>query len=242
VEPQSGAEQPTGPTGIGTLLDVLRLGPSKYAEAHALQERLVAERVDDRIRDTLILTEHEPVITIGRGGPKQPAEIGGVPVVEVERGGDATYHGPGQLVVYPIYKLSEGRRDLHRYMRDLEEVVIRVLAEVGIEGSRRDGFTGVWVGEKKLCSIGVAVRRWVAWHGFALNLRTDPSAFASFQPCGLDPAVMGRVADYVEMPPTMLLFEVLAVKHFCAVFGLELPPIPPRSPDPQAGLLPIYPS
>lgn len=236
----SAAREPQ--SGIGTLIDVLRLGRSTYADAHALQERLVDDRVADRIRDTLILTEHDPVITVGRGGPKQPAHINGVPVLEVERGGDATYHGPGQLVVYPIYKLSEGRRDLHRYLRDLEEVVIRTLAEVEVTGTRRDGYTGVWVGDKKICSIGVAVRRWVAWHGFALNLRTDPAAYAGFQPCGLDPAVMTRLSDLVELPPAMLLFEVLAVKHFCEVFGLELPPIPPPAAPPAgSGLLPIFP-
>lgn len=208
------------------LLEVRRLSRTKYAEAHALQEALVAQRVAGSIGDQLLFTEHEPVITTGRGGDALPAELGGVPVVAVERGGEATYHGPGQLVAYPIVLLSEDRRDLHRYLRDLEEVVIRVLAEVGVEGSRKPGLTGVWIAGKKICSLGVAVRRWVAWHGFALNLRTDLAVFRSFRPCGLDPDVMTRLADHAPIPEGTQLFEDLCVNHFCAVFGHEL--LPPR--------------
>jgi lipoate-protein ligase B len=106
---------------------------------------------------------------------------------------------------------------------------------------RRPGLTGVWLGAQKICSVGVAVRRWVTWHGLALNVHNDLAAFRSFRPCGLDPDVMTRLSDHVELPPTRLLFEVLVVKHVCAVFGLELPPIPPP-PEPPAGSLPILPS
>ena len=204
------------------LLEVRRLLRTPYAAAHALQESLVLQRIEGEISDQLLLTEHDPVITIGRGGDALPAEIGGVPVVAVERGGEATYHGPGQLVVYPIVRLDEDRRDLHRYLRDLEEVVIRTLAEVSVVGTRKSGLTGVWVGDKKICSLGVAVRRWVAWHGFALNLRTDLELFRSFRPCGLDPDVMTRLADHAEIPPGNRWFEALVVQHFCAVFGREL--------------------
>jgi lipoate-protein ligase B len=204
------------------LLEVRRLGRTNYAAAHALQETLVAQRIAGSIPDQLLLTEHDPVITTGRGGDPLPAEIGGVPVVEVERGGDATYHGPGQLVAYPIILLEEGRRDLHRYLRDLEEVVIRVLAEVGVGGARVAGLTGVWVGDKKICSLGVAVRRWVAWHGFALNVHTNLDVFRSFRPCGLDPGVMTRLADHARIPAGNQRFEELTVAHFCAVFGHEL--------------------
>jgi lipoate-protein ligase B len=228
---------------VRRVLEVRRLGRTSYADAHALQERLVDERVRGELGDQLLLTEHEPVVTLGRGADAKSFEHLGLPVVQVERGGDATYHGPGQLVAYPILALPELRRDLHRYLRDLEQVVIGVLAEVDVVGSRRAGLTGVWIGDKKVCSIGVAVRRWVTWHGFALNLSTDLAAFAKFKPCGLDPGVMTNLADHVELPPTRLLFEVLVVKHLCAVFGLELPPIPPPSAgaadDPRA--LPIYP-
>jgi lipoate-protein ligase B len=226
------------------ILDVRRLGRTKYGDAYLLQKQLVDNRVDDKIRDTLLLTEHDPVITLGRGS--QRADVAGVslPILEIERGGEATYHGPGQVVAYPIIKLSEQRRDLHRYMRDLEEVVIRVLAEFEVEGHRETGLTGVWIGTKKVCSIGVAVRRWVAWHGFALNVFTDLSAFAGFEPCGLKPDVMTRLADHADLPPANILIEVLIIKHFCAVFGFDLPPPAPRSveTDPRFPELPILPS
>jgi len=216
-----------------TVLDVRRLGRTPYADAHALQQECLAQRVEGAVGDVLLLTEHEPVITVGRGTPAEEQRLlgaTGIPVIEVERGGEATYHGPGQLVAYPILLLPEGRRDLHRYLRDLEETVLGVLAELAIDGTRRPGLTGVWIGERKVCSIGVAVRRWVTWHGLALNLHTDLSPFRRFHPCGLSPDVMTRVADHAELPPTNLLGEVLLVKHFCRVFGHELPPMPPLAP------------
>jgi len=223
-------------------LEVRRLGRTPYAEAHALQEQLVGDRIAGRCGAVLLLTEHDPVVTLGRGAPEEAGAGTGLPVVRVERGGDATFHGPGQLVAYPILQLPEGRRDLHRYLRDLEEVVIGVLGEVDVEGRREEGLTGVWIGDRKVCSIGVAVRRWVAWHGFALNLTTDLEAFRGFRPCGLDPDVMTRVADHVELPPTRLLYEVLVVKHLCRVFDLELPPPPPlETVSGDEGGLPIFP-
>jgi lipoyl(octanoyl) transferase len=214
-------------------LEVRRLGRTPYAEAHALQQELLARRIDDELGDLLLLTEHEPVITVGRGTPGEEQRLlaaTGISVVEVERGGEATYHGPGQLVAYPILKLPEGQRDLHRYLRNLEEVVIGILAELAIEGTRRPGLTGVWIEDRKVCSIGVAVRRWVTWHGLALNLHTDLAPFRRFHPCGLSSDVMTRVADHAELPPTNLLGEVLLVKHFCRVFERELPPMPPLAP------------
>jgi lipoyl(octanoyl) transferase len=224
------------PDGV---LEVRRWPRTEYHEARRRQEELVDARVRGEVGDVLVLTEHEPVITVGRGANAEGlAQATGLPVVQVERGGEATYHGPGQLVAYPILALPEARRDLHRYLRDLEEVVIRVLAEVGVEAARREGLTGVWIGQRKACSIGVAVRRWVTWHGFALNLATDLAAFRAFKPCGLDPEVMTNVAEHVELPPTRLLYEVLVVKHLCDVFGLALPPIPPP-PPPDPTQLPI---
>jgi len=233
----------SAPEGIGRLLDVARLGRMPYGEAYALQRDLLERRVAGEARDTLVLVEHEPVVTVGRG--VQPSEVADLdlPVVEVERGGEATYHGPGQVVAYPIYAMPEGRRDLHRYLRDLEEVLLRTLAEVGIEGRREAGATGVWIGDQKVASIGVAVRRWVAWHGLALNVHTDLTAFQGFRPCGLNADVMTRVADHAEVPPANLLFEVLIVKHFLEVFGLELPPPPAAEPgDQRFPDLPVLPS
>jgi lipoyl(octanoyl) transferase len=225
------------PEGV---LDVRRLSRTPYDEGRRLQLELLERRIAGASGDVLVLCEHDPVITVGRGTDLSDVAGATIPIVEVERGGEATYHGPGQLVAYPIYALPPARRDLHRYLRDLEEVVIRVLAEVDIEGRRVDGLTGVWIGEKKVCSIGVAVRRWVAWHGLALNLAADLDAFAQFRPCGLDASVMTNVAAHTELPPTRLLFEVLVVKHFCEVFELALPPLPPPpAPDPRA--LPLFP-
>jgi lipoate-protein ligase B len=230
-------------------LEVMRLGQSPYDEVHRLQEELLEKRIRGEICDTLIITEHLPVITLGRASDASDVGEVEVPVIAIERGGEATYHGPGQLVAYPIYMLPEGRRDVHRYLRDLEEVVIRVLSEVEIEGHRQEGLTGVWIGDKKVCSIGVAVRRWVTWHGLALNVHTDLAAFHQFRPCGLDPAVMTRVQDHADIPPANLLFEVLLVKHFLAVFELELPDSPRPEDSGGGGLddrgfpkLPILPS
>lgn len=221
------------PEGV---LEVRRLGRTPYEEARALQQELVGRRAADEIGDVLILTEHDAIVTAGRGTKEGELERLDLPVAHVERGGEATWHGPGQVVAYPIYRLPEGRRDLHRYLRDLEQVVIEVLAELEVEGRREPGLTGVWIGAKKVCSIGVAVRRWVAWHGLALNLATDPAAFSAFRPCGLDPEVMTRLVDHTELPPSRLLVEVLLVKHFCEVFDLELPPVtlPPADADGEA--------
>ena len=216
------------------LLDVRRLGRCGYEEVHALQQELVTQRIAGEIPDTLVLVEHDPVITVGRGGGEG---LEGVehPVVEVERGGEATYHGPGQVVAYPILLLPEGRRDLHAYLRDLEQVVLGVLEEFGVEGRREPGKTGVWIGDKKVASIGVAVRRWVTWHGLALNVFTEPAAHAGFRPCGLDPSVMTRVADHAEIPQALILPEVLIVKHMLETFGLRLPDPPPPAEQDERG-------
>lgn len=225
------------------LLEVRRLGRTDYAEAHRIQEAALAGRIAGETTDLLLLTEHEPIITAGRKTPADELPQSDVPTIAVERGGEATFHGPGQVVAYPIFALPEGKRDLHRYLRDLEEVVLGVLAEFEIEGRRAPGLTGVWVGDHKIASIGVAVRRWVTWHGLALNVHTDLDAFNGFSPCGLDPKVMTRMADHAEMPPGLTLIEVLLVKHFCEVFGFELPPPPPlKEPEPGAFPdLPIFP-
>ncbi|MCC6407017.1 MAG: lipoyl(octanoyl) transferase LipB [Planctomycetes bacterium] len=200
-------------------LTVVRWGRTSYLDAHARQQELVAQRLSGAIGDTLVLTEHEPVITLGRKTPRDGTYAGSIPLVEVERGGEATYHGPGQLVGYPIVLLEGERRDLHRYLRDLEEVVIRVLASLGIASGRKPGLTGVWVGERKICSLGVAVRRWVAWHGFALNVTTDLDAFRGFKPCGLSADVMTRVVEHAELAPTAGLLEDVAAREFAEVFG-----------------------
>ena len=156
---------------------------------------MVAERQADQIEDTLVLVEHPNVITIGRrmNSRANILNASGIPVVEIERGGDVTYHGPGQLVGYPILKLIE--RDLHKYLRDLEEALIGVCAHFGLSGTRNPGWTGVWLGEKKVASIGIAVRKWVTLHGFALNVATDLRQFAAINPCGLEANVMTSLSE-----------------------------------------------
>jgi lipoyl(octanoyl) transferase len=201
---------------------VRRLGRTRYEDAHALQERLVKERVEGAVGDVLLLTEHERVVTLGRGSPRGAAGTTELPVVAVERGGEATWHGPGQLVAYPILLLPEERRDLHRYLRDLEEVVIRVLADFGVAGARVPDRTGVWIGGRKVCSIGVAVRRWVTWHGLALNVDADLADFHAFAPCGLDPALMTRLADHATRPATMETVETSLCARFAeVVYGVR---------------------
>ena len=196
-------------------LEVVDLGRRPYEEVHALQEERLARRIRGEVPDALFLVEHDPVVTRGRRSADGDTADVPFPVVSIERGGEATYHGPGQLVAYPIVALPEGRRDLHRYLRDLEGGVIDALASLGSEGRREEGSTGVWSGDSKVCSIGVSVRRWVTWHGLAVNVTTDLEAFRSFQPCGLSPDVMTRIAELVGLLPGRLArsSSIINVRH-----------------------------
>ncbi len=176
----------------GLFIDLGRRG---FAETWELQKRLVARRQEGALPDLLVTVEHDDVITLGRrAGARSNILETGMPVFEIERGGDATYHGPGQLVGYPIVALEGAERDLHAYLRALEDALIAVAAELGVHAERNPGLTGVWVGARKLASIGIAVRRWVTMHGFALNVSTDLARFAAIHPCGLDAAVMTSLA------------------------------------------------
>jgi lipoyl(octanoyl) transferase len=188
---------------------VRRLGHLGYAAAWELQRELVAARQAGATPDTLLLLEHPPVITLGRSGASEhllgsdaELERRGVAFVETDRGGDITFHGPGQIVGYAIVDLAARGRDLHRYLRDLEAVLILALAEFGIRGGRIDGLTGVWVGDAKVAAIGIRVSRWVTHHGFALNVDTDLSYFDLIVPCGIADrrvtsmgALLGRTVD-----------------------------------------------
>jgi lipoyl(octanoyl) transferase len=199
-------------------LDVLRLGRIPWQAAYELQQARLAQRLTGEVNDALLLCEHDAIVTLGRRSPEGDASNVPFPVVAIERGGEATYHGPGQLVAYPIIELPDGRRDLHRYLRDLEQVGIDTLSGFGVTGQRRAGYTGVWIGDLKVASIGVAVRRWVTWHGLALNVATDLAAFGTFQPCGLEAAVMTRLADHAAGVDVDQVAKVLATA-FCARFG-----------------------
>ena len=165
------------------------LGRLAYAEALALQEKLVAEKIaDPATPDTQLLLEHEPVYTIGRTPDRSSLrDVAALPhpLIVTGRGGQATYHGPGQLIGYPILDLKTRGQDLHRYLRALEKMLITVCAHYGVAGQRREGLTGVWVGEKKIASIGIGVRRWVSLHGFALNVGGDLAPYRAITPCGI---------------------------------------------------------
>ena len=191
-------------------LVVLDLGRRRYGETLLLQRSLVERRLADRSGDdVLLLVEHEPVVTLGRGS--RPASLPvstaalerqGLEVFEVERGGDVTWHGPGQLVGYPILDLTRHRPDLHWYLRALEQVLIDALSRFGLAAGRRPGLTGVWTGDRKIASIGIHVRQWVTFHGFALNVATDPRAFDSIVPCGIHGVTMTSLAAELEMRPS----------------------------------------
>jgi lipoyl(octanoyl) transferase len=181
---------------------VVDLGRTSYRDAWARQLALVEARQRDEEPDTLLLVEHEHVFTLGRRREAEGnvLDAGDVEVIGIERGGDVTYHGPGQLVAYPIVLLREGpERDLHAYLRNLEEAVIRTCTRFGLATDREPGKTGVWtstpVGRKKLCSMGIACRKWVTFHGLALNVTTDLAYFRRINPCGFESSVMTTMAE-----------------------------------------------
>ena len=212
-------------------LDVRRLGRVSYADGVALQERLVKERRGEEIPDTLLLLEHPHVITLGTGSHAENVLISpeererrGIELFPSGRGGDVTYHGPGQLVGYPIFDLKPDRCDLHRYLRDMEEALIQLVGEYGLTGIRREGMTGVWVGERKIAAIGVRVSSgWITSHGFALNVNTDLAFFDSIIPCGITDYGVTSLALELGRPVDMEGVQDAAARHFAAVFGHALP-------------------
>ncbi|MCD5397742.1 lipoyl(octanoyl) transferase LipB [candidate division NPL-UPA2 bacterium] len=172
--------------------DVFLLGLLDYQKAWDLQRKLIEKRLKKRISDTLLLVEHSPLFTIGRGGSRKNVLVSdkylkkkNISIYEVDRGGDITYHGPGQIVGYPILDLNEHGRDVHLVLRNLEEVIIRLLSGCGVEALRIPGYTGVWVEKEKIAAIGIGVRRWITFHGFCLNVNPDLNYFSLVNPCGL---------------------------------------------------------
>src|SRR4029077_2127653 len=208
--------------------EVRRLGLVPYAEALTLQKQLVEERRHGRIGDVLLLVEHPHVLTLGVKGDGGRSHIladeatltsRGVEVYETGRGGDITYHGPGQVVGYPIIDLKPDRCDVHRYVRDLEEVLIRVAADYGIQAGRLSGLTGVWVGGEKLAAIGVRIARWITSHGFALNVTTDLDFFKLIVPCGISDRGVTSLAALLGRPLELRAVEDQVVDHFAEVFA-----------------------
>jgi lipoyl(octanoyl) transferase len=210
---------------------VERLGVMPYAQALEYQRSVARARITGEIpEDVLLLVEHPPVVTLGRSAKERnllasPELLAarGVELFEVERGGDVTFHGPGQLVGYPIIDLKRHKRDLHWYLRQVEEALIRAIAEFGIAGERSAGFTGVWTegAARKIASIGVHARDWVTWHGFALNVTTDLSYFDLMVPCGIQAVTMTSTArEAPERGGDMAAVEAAVVRAFGDVFSL----------------------
>ena len=215
-------------TNICSLID---LGLTPYKEALSLQRRLAELRARGCIGDLLLLLQHPPVITLGRGGrkehllaPESSLSAMGIEFFQVERGGDITYHGPGQLIGYPILDLTEHGRDVRRYLRRLEGVLIETLATWGIEASRVIGRTGVWAGGGKIASIGIHVSRWVTRHGFALNVDTDLTPFELIVPCGIQGATPTSMAKTLCRPVVMDEVIPTLAERFEATFGACLVP------------------
>lgn len=208
-------------------LRVERLGKVGYAEALAIQEDRVRRRRVGEIPDTLLLLEHPHVITLGSGShaehvllSAEERAVRDIELWESGRGGDVTYHGPGQLVGYSILDLKPDRCDLHRYLRDLEEVLIAALAEFGLQGDRKPGLTGVWVEDRKVAAIGVRVSSgWITSHGFALNVNTDLSYFDAIVPCGIREHGVGSIAQELGREVTVEECVEVATSHFARVFS-----------------------
>jgi lipoyl(octanoyl) transferase len=202
-------------------------GRLPYADALELQLSLAARCRRGEIKAALILLEHDPVITMGAAAKRENLLLSdaalnklGISVVHTDRGGDVTYHGPGQVVAYPILNLRELRLDAHGYLRRLEQVVIGVLEEYGLEGSRC-GPAGVWVGDRKVCSIGIAVRRTVTYHGLAFNVVPNMAHFSYINPCGLDAAQVTCLAELLDSPPDMAEVTSRLKQRFAEVFNIR---------------------
>ena len=208
--------------------DVRRLGVVPYAEALTIQRQLVEDRREGRIGDVLLLVEHPHVLTLGVRGDGGRSHIlatddvlerRGVEVYETGRGGDITYHGPGQIVGYPIIDLKPDRCDVHRYVRDLEEVLIRVAADYGLAAERMRGLTGVWVNGEKVAAIGVRIARWVTSHGFALNVTTDLDYFNLIVPCGIADRGVTSLSRLLRRPIDKAEVEDRVIQRFTDVFS-----------------------
>ena len=210
-------------------LRVVALGTMAYGDALELQRAVARGRIAGEIeQDLLLLVEHPPVVTLGRTAnaahlraSRQLLAARGVELFDVERGGDVTFHGPGQLVGYPVIDLKRHREDLHWYLRRVEDALIRTLASFHIAGRRIDGYTGVWTGERKIASIGVHARDWVTWHGFALNVTTNLAYFDLIVPCGITGVQMTSIARELGHGVPMRDVETAAAKAFGATLALE---------------------
>ena len=210
-------------------LDIIKYGMINYKKAYKLQLELLEKRYQNKINDTLLLVEHPPIFTIGASGTRDNILAAdkllaqaGIEVFETNRGGDITYHGPGQLVGYPILNLKEHTKDLHWLLRSYEEVFIRLLKEYNIQADRIKGLTGVWVGNKKITAIGVGVRHWITYHGFAFNINPNLEHFSYIIPCGIKDK--GVTSLKKEMGFETKKEEVIEkiIKYFTQVFEMDV--------------------
>ena len=208
---------------------VYELGQVGYSEAYYLQGKLLQQRVNNEIGDTLLLLEHPPTITIGKSGKMEnvlasQAELAkkGIPVLFVDRGGDVTYHGPGQLVGYPIIDLRGRGRNLHQYVWNLEEIVIRTLADFNIKACRDKTHRGAWVGDEEIAAIGLRVRNWVSMHGFALNVNTDLEPFSLINPCGFSDRRATSISSLLSQDISMATVTEKLLTHFAEVFNARI--------------------
>jgi lipoyl(octanoyl) transferase len=211
-------------------IDIRRLGVVPYQDALVLQRSLVEERRAGLVPDLLLLLQHPAVITVGVKGDggrsnvvadaRRLAELG-IEISETGRGGDVTYHGPGQIVGYPILDLRPERCDVHRYVRDLEEVMIRVCADYGVQAGRIHGLTGTWVGDAKIGAIGIRISRWITSHGFAFNVNTNLEHFDLIVPCGIPNRGVTSLERAIGRTVTVAEAEEAVVRHFCGVFQRE---------------------
>ena len=211
------------------LCTVYQLGQVAYSEAYRLQTDLAVKRINDNIGDTLLLLEHPPTITIGKTGSLDNVRVSlaeleqkGVSLFFIERGGDVTYHGPDQLVGYPIISLVERGQDLHRYVNDLEEVIRRMLADFGIETGRDKSHRGVWVANREVAAIGLRVRRWVTLHGFALNVNNDLEPFSLINPCGFSDRGATSISALLGREVEMKTVVEKLLARFAEVFDAQL--------------------
>ena len=213
----------------GRVCEAQYLGRVPYTEGLAIQARAVERLKEGSGREQLFLLEHNHVFTLGRGAKaghilagKEALDARGIEVHETGRGGDVTYHGEGQLVGYPIINLRPDRCDVHRYVRDLEEVLIRAAAAYGIEGRRIKGLTGVWVGDEKIAAIGVRIARWITSHGFALNVNTDLHYFQMIVPCGISDKGVTSIEKILGRRVALPEVARVVSRHFAIIFGREI--------------------
>ena len=212
-----------------TLCTVYQLGLIEYSEAYHVQRELLRQRASDEITDTLLLLEHSPTITIGKSGELENVLVSqaqlakeGVSLFFIDRGGDVTYHGLGQLVAYPIIDLRKRGRDVHKYLHDLEEVIIRTLNDFGIKSCRDRNHAGVWVRDKEIAAIGLRISRWVSMHGFALNVNIDLEQFSLINPCGFSNRKATSISNLLSQDVAMeTVIERLLVR-FSEVFNTHL--------------------